>query len=188
MRNAAPTWAATASKLSMHHRSRDSDPEAAYAVSSMPAIAATLRAHAAASVRDHDSTAPAPELPAVRATTKSNIHSTLSAPTDQNQTRPAALWMNQRPCAQRRRQARICRRSMLFGGPTAELRGERPGADHQAARPLGDLGVGERATDLQRHHHRLPAVVVEDGCGDDADVVTLLRSPRAGRLAGEVDP
>ena len=39
----------------------------------MPAIAATLRAQAADSARDHDSTAPAPEVPVAEATNDSNI-------------------------------------------------------------------------------------------------------------------
>ena len=45
----------------------------------MPAIAATRRAQAADSTRDHDSTAPAPEVPAVVATNDSNMHSNLLA-------------------------------------------------------------------------------------------------------------
>ena len=52
----------------------------------MPAIAATLRAQAADSTRDHDSTAPAPEEPAVVATNDSNMHSNLPSPTDENHT------------------------------------------------------------------------------------------------------
>src|SRR5436190_20322421 len=67
-------WAATVSQVSAHQRSRSADPEAAWAASNMAAIAATLRAHAADSVRDHASTAPAPEVPAVKATMESNIH------------------------------------------------------------------------------------------------------------------
>ena len=43
----------------------------------MPAIAATLRAQAADSTRNHDSTAPAPEVPVVAETSESNMHSNL---------------------------------------------------------------------------------------------------------------
>src|SRR3978361_829064 len=97
MRSAAPMCAATASQLSRHHRSRDADPEAAYAVSSMPAIAATRRAHAADSARSHAPTAPAPEEPPAAVAKDSNIHSTLGASADQYQARQASLWMNQPP-------------------------------------------------------------------------------------------
>ena len=43
----------------------------------MAAIAATLRAHAADSTRDHASTAPAPEVLVVAETRESNMHSNL---------------------------------------------------------------------------------------------------------------
>ena len=43
----------------------------------MAAIAATLRAHAADSTRDHASTAPAPEVAVVAETRESNMHSNL---------------------------------------------------------------------------------------------------------------
>ncbi|GAB7070821.1 hypothetical protein H7J06_20250 [Mycobacterium hodleri] len=50
----------------------------------MAAIAATLRAQAADSARDHASTAPAPEVSAAVATNESNIHSKLLAANDKN--------------------------------------------------------------------------------------------------------
>jgi hypothetical protein len=53
----------------------------------MPAIAATLRAQAADSTRDHDSTAPAPDAPAAVATNDSNMHSNLPPSSEQQQTR-----------------------------------------------------------------------------------------------------
>jgi hypothetical protein len=53
----------------------------------MVTIAATRRAQAAFSTRDHDSTAPAPEVSAVEATNDSNMHSNLPVSTDPQQTR-----------------------------------------------------------------------------------------------------
>src|ERR1700712_2685733 len=105
MRSAAPMCAATASQLSRHHRSRDADPDAAYAVSSMPAIPATLRAQAADSARDHASTAPAPEVSAAvvakdSVARDSNIHSNLPTPPDQSQAQQASLWMKSTACGQ----------------------------------------------------------------------------------------
>ena len=56
----------------------------------MPAIAATRRAQAADSTRDHDSTAPAPEVPAAMVANDSNMHSNLPARTDAQQTSTTA--------------------------------------------------------------------------------------------------
>ena len=58
----------------------------------MAAIAATRRAQAADSTRDHDSTAPAPEVPAVEATNESNMHSNLLGVNRPNPDRDQQIW------------------------------------------------------------------------------------------------
>ena len=97
MRSAAPMWAATASQVSVHHRSRSSAPSAAWAVSNMAAIAATLRAHAADSTRAHAANAPAPDVPAVASTKSSNILSILRPLTDESHSAASVLWMDRQP-------------------------------------------------------------------------------------------
>ena len=77
-------------------------------------------------------------------TNDSNMHSILRrAPeaVDGNRQVNADLWMNHQLWMKLRK----CQWRMLFGAgrPATELRGEHARADHQASRPLGDLGVGE---------------------------------------------